>query len=41
MSLQYCFMCDRMIDLDIDEHFEHFYTEEMKGGGDNETKRNM
>ena len=24
MSLEYCEKCDRMIDLDYDEHWEHF-----------------
>ena len=24
MSMEYCHECDKMIDLDVDEHFEHF-----------------
>lgn len=24
MSMEYCKKCDKMIDLDEDEHFEHF-----------------
>ena len=27
MSLVYCRECDKMIDLDVDEHFEHFSDE--------------
>ena len=36
MSMEYCHECDKMIDLDYDEHFEHFDTElnnmEVKNG---------
>ena len=35
MSMEYCHDCDRMIDLDYDEHYFHFsekYKEAMKGG---------
>lgn len=28
MSLEYCEDCDRMIDLDVDEHYEHFSDDE-------------
>lgn len=29
MSLEYCEECDKMIDLDVDEHFEHFKVKEF------------
>ena len=40
MSMEYCRECDRMIDLDNDEHYEHFidYIQQMKGGRKNEKK---
>jgi len=31
MSMQYCDECDKMIDLDYDEHWEHF-KERYKNG---------
>ena len=38
MSLEYCEKCDLMIDLDNDEHFEHFSDKwkQMKGGKDDD-----
>ena len=38
MSMEYCHECDKMIDLDYTEHWEHF-SEEMKGGKENGNKR--
>ena len=40
MSMVYCAICDKMIDLDYDEHYEHF-GEEMKGGNNQDGKKKI
>ena len=48
MSLVYCRECDKNIDTDFDEHYEHFSQKvnwysnkvELKGGNENDRKDN-
>ena len=35
MSMEYCWECDRLIDLDYDSDHEHFSEEFLKGGKEN------
>lgn len=41
MSMEYCHECDRMIDLDYTEHYEHFSDKWMKGGKNGKTNKNI
>ena len=39
MSLEYCHDCEKMIDLDVDEHFYHFQIQKLKGGKENDRRK--